>query len=114
MGKIPLRPADFIVHVMGWTEKWGTTSMGTLFLHLFLAMPDTGCYTSKLCQSFILFLVERWDRVSSEVQVLQDSAEPQEVVFCTDPSCISAPPMPLVSPPTATKLFGDRSRVLIQ
>ena len=73
-------------------------------------MPDTGCYTSKLWD-LVLSLVEQWDWISSEVQAMEDSAEPQQLLLHTDPSHTSAPQVSLVS---NTKLLRGRSHVLIE
>lgn len=55
------------------------------------------------------FQEEQWDGVSSEVQAMEDSAEPQQLLPHTDSSHISTPPVSLDS---HTKLLGSRSHVL--
>lgn len=53
-------------------------------------MPDTSCYNSKLWD-LVLYMVEQWDWVSSSVQMLENSAEPQQLFLHTDPLHTSAP-----------------------
>lgn len=84
--------------------------MSVRLLDLFRAMPDTSCYASKLCD-FALSLVEQWDWVSSEIQVLEDSAEPQQLLLHTDTSYSSAPQISLVS---YTKLLGGGRHLLTE